>query len=229
MALFEGRLDDAAALYRRGVDEAGDDRAVYLINRCCVVLALGYAGDPTAAAEADALLADVGDAVTAYAAYAWYVAGEVDLDRYVDRARARYERAIELAERSGAAFVTGVAGASKASLEARHGDPAVAAAEYTQLLLHWRRAGMWSTQWTMLRSVAVLLEVLGRHREAAVLVGAIRTTPSGHRIFGADELALADLEDRLRRALGDDAYDAAATAGAVLDDDAAVEHALRSL
>ena len=88
---------------------------------------------------------------------------------------------------------------------------------------------MWSTQWTMLRSIAALLDRLGRHRDAAVLEGAVRSTAAGHRIFGSDETALDDLGDRLRAALGDDADRAALGEGAALDGDAAAEHALRAL
>ena len=88
---------------------------------------------------------------------------------------------------------------------------------------------MWSTQWTMLRSIAGLLARLGRHRDAAVLEGAVRATSAGHRIFGADAVALDQLSSRLRDALGDDAYESARRAGAALDGDAAVEHALRAL
>jgi hypothetical protein len=88
---------------------------------------------------------------------------------------------------------------------------------------------MWSSQWTMLRAIAGLLERLGRPRDAAVLEGAVRGTAAGHRIFGADEIALAELGERLRKALGDEAYEAARREGAVLDGDAAAEHALRAL
>ena len=88
---------------------------------------------------------------------------------------------------------------------------------------------MWSTQWTMLRSIAGLLERLGRYRDAAVLEGAVRTTAAGHRIFGADEVALDDLGVRLRTELGDDEYEAARRRGALLDGEAAAEHALRAL
>jgi hypothetical protein len=81
----------------------------------------------------------------------------------------------------------------------------------------------------MLRSVAGLLERLDRPRDAAVLEGAVRATTAGHSIFGSDEAALAELGQRLRAALGDDAYEDARREGAMLDGDAAVEHALRSL
>ena len=136
---------------------------------------------------------------------------------------------MEIAEASGASFVAGVAGASKASIDARVGDPLAAAEDYRQLITHWRRAGMWSTQWTMLRSIAVLLQRLERPRDAAVLLGAVRSTSAGHRIFGQDEAALIRLADDLRAVLGDTAYEAAVADGAVLDGDAAVEHALGAL
>jgi hypothetical protein len=74
-----------------------------------------------------------------------------------------------------------------------------------------------------------LLARLGRHRDAAALVGAVRATRSGHRIFGADEAALEELESRLRGVLGDEIYAAAIAEGAELDGDAAVELALRAL
>jgi hypothetical protein len=196
---------------------------------CTEVLALAYAGDPTAADVAAELLADVGESRTGYAAYAWYCSGEAAMTVDVERARASFARALELSELTGALFVAGVAGASKASIEARHGDPSVAAADYRQLINHWRRAGVWSTQWTMLRSVAGLLARLGRPRESAVLVGAVRATSGGHRIFGEDEAALTQLGAQLRDALGDDAYAAALDEGASLDGDAAAELALRAL
>ena len=227
-ALFEGRLDDSARHYRRARALASS-RAQGLTALGCEVLALAYAGDATAEEQAATLLAEVGDDVGPHAAYAWYCAGESDLTRDPDRARERFARALDLAERSGASFVSGVAGTSNASIEARLGDPAAAAEEYRRLLTHWRRAGMWSTQWTMLRSIAVLLDARGSHEDSAVLVGAVRGTTEGHRIFGDDEATLAQLAERLRRVLGDERYDAAIARGAMLDGHGAVEHALRSL
>ena len=122
-----------------------------------------------------------------------------------------------------------MAGASLTSIEARHGDPSVAADDYRRLISHWRRAGMWSTQWTMLRSIAALLATLERPVDAAVLLGAVRATTAGHRIFGGDEAALAELATRLRADLGDEAYAAALDEGATLNGDAAVERALQAL
>jgi hypothetical protein len=227
--LFEGRLDEAAEWYRRAVAAATDDPGQRLVSAGALLLALGYAVDPAAEALADELLAEVGTSPSAVAAYVWYCAGEADLARDPERARERLRVAVELAEATNASFARGVAGATVASIEARDGDPAVAAADYRWLLAHWRRAGMWSLQWTMLRSIAALLARLGRHAAAAVLYGAVRATDEGHRIFGADELALRELAEHLATALGEDAFREACERGARLDGEAAVEHALVSL
>lgn len=230
VALFEGRLGDAAEWYRLAVRNAGEhDRPRSIVNGGTEVLALAYGRHPDAHERANRLLEEVGDTVTAAAAFAWYCAGEADLVGDLHRARDRYTRALDIAERAGAAFVVGAAGASRASVEARIGDPVAAAAEYRRLLTHWRRAGMWSSQWTMLRSVAGLLEAIGRPVEAATLAGAVVATDAGHRIFGEDEAALTQLGDRLRETLGHRAYTAALQEGAGMDGEAAVELALRSL
>lgn len=226
--LFEGRLDAAAGWYRLGV-EAAINPTQRWIALGAELLALGYAGELHVGALADAALREVGDLATAPAAYVWYCAGEAVMHLDAGLATDRFSRSVELAESTRASFVQGVAGASKASLEARFGDPQVAAADYRWLIPHWQRAGMWSTQWTMLRSIVGVLERLGRHREAAVLEGAVRATDAGHLIFGADELALREIGDRLRRALGDDTYELARSEGAMLDGQAAAEHALASL
>jgi len=168
-ALFEGRLDDAVMWYQRARRAARDDPPQRLMASSTELLARAYGGDPTAVDAAAAVLAEVGEAQTPHAAYAWFCAGEADLSVDVERARARLVRALELAEITGASFVAGVAGASKASIEARVGDPLVAAEDYRRLITHWRRAGMWSTQWTMLRSIAGLLAGRGGCRDAAVL------------------------------------------------------------
>ena len=227
-ALFEGRLAEAIELYRQGRENAGATGKAITMQGT-EVLALAYAGDPAASDAAEALLAEQGHIETPFAAFAWYCAGEAELNGDVDLAQQRFARAIELAERTGTSFVVGIAGTSSASIEARAGDPLVAAEQFRRLLDHWRRAGVWSTQWTTLRAIAALLARLGRAEAAAVLVGAIVSTESGHRLFGDDELTIAALGRQLRDDLGPGRYDTAFRTGALLDGDAAVEHALRSL
>ena len=228
--LFLGHLDAARDMYRRAADTPSPhDPARPLMAAASEILARGYAGADADAAElAEQMLAET-PADTPYAAYAWYCAGEADVHINPARARQRFARALEIAERTHASFVVGTAGASKASIDARTGDPHAAAADYRYLIHHWRRAGMWSTQWTMLRSIAGLLARLGRFRDAAVLVGAIRATIAGHRVFGADEVALEQLSKTLASELGPEVYAVALREGAVLDGNAAVEHALLAL
>ncbi len=228
-ALFDGRLDEAQRWYEQARDSAVEDPAASLLAQGTIVLARTYAGDPTAVETAATLLATVADLVTPSAAMSWYCAGEAVLTVDPVVARQRLARAVEIAEATGTPFVAGIAGTSLASLEARRGDPYVAAQHYRRLLDHWRRAGVWSTQWTMLRAVAGLLFRLGRYRDAAVLTAAVTSTTSGHRVFGEDEVALAALAAQLRDVLGDAAYEAAFVDGAALDGDAAVEHARRAL
>jgi predicted ATPase len=231
VALFEGRLDEAVAWYQQSIDEAAavGDVAQQVFMASTQLLAMAYGGDPAVTERAEALLAEFGAGENPHAAYLWFCAGEADLAVDVDRARERYARAEELAELTHASFVTGLAGASRVSIDARDGDPVAAAADYRRLIDHWRRAGMWSTQWTMLRSIAGLLARLQRWWAAAVLVGAVQSTEEGHRIFGADEVALRALEAQLRTELGDAVYEDALVTGAALDGDAATEHALRAL
>jgi predicted ATPase/DNA-binding SARP family transcriptional activator len=227
--LFEGNLDEAVRWYRHSAEAAVEDAGQRLLATSSEVLARAYAGDPTAVDLADQLLDEIGEVVTPHAAYVSYCAGEANGATDVERARRLFARAVHLAELTSTSFVTGLAGASLASIDARLGDPQAAAEDFRRLIVQWRRAGVWSTQWTMLRSIAGLLERLGRPRDAAILEGAVRTTTAGHRLFGADAAALREVGARLRAELGDDAYESAWREGTVLDGDAAVEHALRAL
>ena len=226
-AMIDGQLGTALTWLRHAIATADEGQA--LVVGGLRALTLSYGGDAAAIGAARDLLEQAGDTCTPHAAFAWYAAGEAVMGDDVALARSRLARALELADATGATLVTGLAGTTGVSIEARDGDPLVAAAEYRRLIGHWRRAGMWSSQWTMLRAIAVLLGRLGRDREAAVLVGAVTATTSGHRLFGTDEIALRELGVRLRASMGGAAYDAALDAGAVLDGDAAVEHALRAL
>jgi tetratricopeptide (TPR) repeat protein len=228
--LFQGRLDEATRWYRKGIADAADDPTHRQLAEATAVLARAYAGDSEAVAMADRVVAAVGADVTPLAAYGWFCAGEADLAAGDHRrAQERFRRALQLAEQTNASFVTGAAGASAASIEARHGDPAAAAADYVQLMTYWRRAGMWPTQWTMLRAIAGLLARLGQPQDAAVLEGAVRATAAGHRIFGTDEVLLGRLGEQLRVELGADRYEDARRRGAGLDGDGAVEYALGAL
>ena len=136
------------------------------------------------------------------------------------------ERALSLAEETGTSFVTGVAGASTASLDVRTGALDDAARAYRQLIPHWRRAGMLPTQHVMLRWIAVLLSQSGHPEDAAVLDGALRASPTGQPPSGADEATLRQLSRALRDVLGEERYEAARGRGAAMDYAALLDHTL---
>jgi predicted ATPase/DNA-binding SARP family transcriptional activator len=229
VGLFTGDLDEALRWYQVAA-EVADNRFDTVTARGCVVLSYAYGPDQaTAEAEADALLEAVGDWRSAVAAYAWYTAGEAVQRTDEALAMARFERALELAREHGSFLVEGTAGASAASIEARSGDPDKAAAEFRRLIDLWRGTGMRATQWTMLRTVAVLLERMGRLEDAAALLRAVTTTEEGNRVFGDDAVTLEALGQRLRHALGDEGFERAAEAGEGMDGEAAAAHALRAL
>ena len=56
----------------------------------------------------------------------------------------------------GATFVAGVAGVALASVRAKTGDRATAAAAYRDLLDHWRTTGHGPQLWTTARNAAAL-------------------------------------------------------------------------
>lgn len=227
--LIQGRLPEAVVANTAALDTDAARRTEFRRieahgNR---VLARGYADDPATdddvAALLDRLTVETSEVV---AAWAWYTAGETVIDRDPALAADRFRRALALAEESGTLFVASTAGASAASIEARRGDPAAAVAHYRQLLLHGQRAGVRVLQWTMLRTVATLLLRIGAHQPAAVLLGAVTATRSGHEVFGADAERLAAAGLALRAALGDDAVEQAVERGRQMDDDDAVAVAL---
>ncbi|KAF0848112.1 BTAD domain-containing putative transcriptional regulator [Nocardia caishijiensis] len=222
--LFSGRFAESAQWYRRAAEIPG--RETPNMDTATWTMLLGYAGDPSVGQRC-AELATV-TAISPYTAYLLYCAGEAVLDVDPDRAREMFDRALRMAEATGTTFVTGVAGASRASLDVRSGRTAEAAAAYPALLRAWQRAGMWSTQWVMLRSIALLLEQLGRPQRAAVLDGAIRAATT-EQPLGTDREVLDQLSTRLRKELGDNVFEHAQRFGASLGNDALIGYTLAAL
>ncbi|MEU4646281.1 ATP-binding protein [Nocardia fluminea] len=224
--LFSGRFGESAEWYRR----AGliPDRPSPNMDMATWIMLLGYAGDPTAERRSTDLVAEIGYGTSPYTAYMLYCAGEAVLDIDQDRARELLDRALRMAEATGTTFVTGIAGASLASLDVRAGRTAEAAAAYPALIRGWQRAGMWSTQWVMLRSIALLLDQLGRAEQAAVLDGAIRAATADQPL-GSDREILDQLSHRLRTALGADGFDRARRRGTDLGNDEILDYTLAAL
>lgn len=142
-------------------------------------LAAAYGGDPTDARE---LLdrthaANAASGCPSHAAFAAYVEGELRATTRVEESVAYYLEAIEVARRSGANFVVGVASVALASARTRTGDVAAAAEGFGYLLDYWQRTGQQTQLWTTARNTASLLASVGHEREAALLIISADATP----------------------------------------------------
>lgn len=223
--LVMGRLEEAVGYHDAALrtERARTDELCRLESHGGRVLARGYAGDPATDGDVDELLGSLHEGSPRLgASWAWYAAGEVVLDRDPRLAQERLRRSVELADAVGASFLTVIAGASAASIEARLGDPERALRDYRWLLALGQRSGVHVLQWTMLRAVAELLVRLGDHATAAVVLGGVTHTGSGNEVFGADAQRLAAVRAAVEGALGEAEAAARIAEGAACDDDAAV-------
>lgn len=233
LALSRGELREAIALYGEAVASpmVRSDPLVRTVYVGTLALAHSYAGDVDAAlADGEALLDEVnqrGNIVER--AWARYALGEALLDVDPPRALTLLEAAVEDARTAQLAFVEGVAGSSAASLHLRFGEPKVAAARYRLLLERCLCAGVWSIQWTALRSVVELLCRLDAHREAAVMLGAVTAPATGAPAYGSDAARLDAIERDLERRLGARELAAARAEGAAMSDDEVVRSATATL
>jgi len=213
-----GLFDDCLALA-----DPAQDPMIVTVDRFQHLLYRGLAGDPAAAADAgrwvDEAEAAGNPLVTCWARYA---AGELLADRDPVGATEHLDAAVKVATTSGCWLVAGVAGVTRASIEARHGDLRTAAVAYRRLLDLWRRGALRPIESTMLRGVAELLASSGRPDAAALLHGAVSASTSAP-LFGPDAERQAELADRLAARLGDTAFAAAVGRGGQLGDDEVLE------
>jgi hypothetical protein len=221
-AMVTGRLDEAQEWFARSLEthDAATKPVQRLMTMTDRVLSATYSASPDIGRLVEELIANIPEGPTPHGAYAWHGAGEAIMNEDPPEARRRAQRALDEAEITGAWFVTGIAGTLAASIDARHGEVDAAVAAYRWLLPWWRRSGEYSVLWTLLRSIAQLLDRLGKPRAAAVLLGAVTAPGSGHEVFGDDALLLADLAGRLEVELGDD-FRVARAEGAGMDVEAA--------
>ncbi len=233
VALFEGRLVDAIALYTAEADLAEDAGDTYFAAYATAGSSLpcAYEGDTRAAVGLANRAKRLATATGNPTALAWadYALGEALLDQEPDRARQALDRAVAAARAARNRFVLGVALVSAGSLHTRHGDPQQAARLLGEAVDHWSQAGNWTQQWITLRHVIDLLIRLDGHEQAAVIYGALTSSGTATPAYGADAARLAAHAAVLRRELGADGFSAASSRGAELGDDGAVPFARAAL
>lgn len=222
-AVARGRLGEAADSYAAAVRlaELAGDELWASESRAMLVAARSYAHDPTAAEHAEQLVTThLPRGCPAGEAWCWYGAGEAVLSHDPALARQRLTQALELARACSIVFVEGVAGASLASIEVRHGSAADAVEMYRWLLPLLLRGGTRAPLRTALRTVVELLVRLDELEAAATLYGTV-TSPASADVFGDDDERLAELRSTLGERLGDERCSALADQGRGLDDVAA--------
>ncbi|WP_421733521.1 BTAD domain-containing putative transcriptional regulator [Cellulomonas sp.] len=234
VALYDGRLDDSAALGLRLVELArslGDPHYV-MTGLSYPILCASYAGRYDEARE---LLDrtreemdrfhDLGPTVLGNLAYA---SGEIEIEHRPAVALAHLERAATLAEQSGCTFLGGVARVSASSVRARHGDPAAAMAAFDEVVRWWLVRANRTHLVTTLRNLVDLLERVGADTAAAELWGAV-VLGGGSVSFGAERARLDRARERLQSRLGADRFAELADVGATLDPETAARHALSAM
>jgi predicted ATPase/DNA-binding SARP family transcriptional activator len=224
-AQFSGDLARAAGFGRRAAElarAAGDDTTLMMALQDLIIVA-AYAGDDATAAwyeaESIALAERMGSAIAR--GWAAYGAGERRAEIGDPDAVRFLERAVVLAEQVDAAFLAGVARHTLLTTAARAGDPAQALDRFGPLLDAWLGMGSWTQLWIAVRALAEALSRLGRHRDAAVLLGAMRASPRATTAYGADSARVRAVADAATAALGAE-FERAVAKGAALGDTGAI-------
>ncbi|MHA6783392.1 BTAD domain-containing putative transcriptional regulator [Pseudonocardia saturnea] len=228
VATADGDLPAAAGHAERSAElsrAAGDGTTLMMALVDCTLVAT-YAADDAAAARWEAAAAAQAERMGSPLARGWaaYAAGERSAEAGRPDAAAHLERAVALAGEVDAAFLAGVARHTLLTTAARVGDPEPA--RFGPLLDAWLAMGAWTQLWVAVRALAEALSRQGRHRDAALLLGALRASPRASREYGADAARVRAVEDAARAALGAE-YAAARAEGAGLGEARAVALARR--
>ncbi|MFD1534402.1 BTAD domain-containing putative transcriptional regulator [Pseudonocardia aurantiaca] len=230
VVMFRGDLSGAGEYGRRAVELAravGDDPTEAMAH-CDLTISAAYAGDDAAAVRHETAATELAERMGSPYARGWaaYAAGERRAEAGLPGAAAFLERAVALAEEVDGAFLAGVARHTLLTTAARAGDPATAPSRFEPLIDTWHGMGSWTQLWIAVRALAEALSRHGRHRDAAVLVGALRASPRATAEYGADSTRVRAVVDAAAAALGPE-LDRAMAEGAALGDTGAVALARR--
>ena len=238
VAMFQGNMESArryCQAMRTAAAKAGMHGAA-LLAEGCLLLVEEYANprrDSLELARAASALADEAGAANEDVVEFWarYMTGECLLDEDPARAAALLDEAIEGGRSTGDRYLEGVSMVSRASIEARVGDPRRAAAMFKAASVHWQEAGNWTHQWVSLRSVCELLARAGAVVAAARLLGAV-VAADGHTgtgVQGEDAVRLGLVKQELVDRLGAVEVARLMALGAVMDRDTVVRAAVEAL
>ena len=157
--------------------------------------------------------------------WAAYLHGERLAERDPTAATRHLTDAVAAAEEVDDRFLAGVARHTLMTTAARMDEAGHAVTSFAGLLDQWNGSGAWTQLWLTMRALIEALSRDGRHREAAVLLGAHATSRSAPAVFGADARRLDAAVAAARRNLGDE-FDAVWSEGVALDDQRAITLAI---
>jgi predicted ATPase/DNA-binding SARP family transcriptional activator len=231
--LMRGELEEAVALYERGVGLARRCEHVGLTSYMLsgLSIATAFLGDRTKAiriAEEAAELAHVAASPTA-TSLAAYALGEAVAEDDPDRALAAFATAVTAASAVRAAFFEAIARTADVALRGRHGDPEAAFSRYRAALGIWSEASADGMALTTLRNLVILLARTGADTDALSLHTALERLAS-RPSYGPEaeglRTALATVRQRLHH---QDVARAEAYAGDLTDLGAAIRFGLASI
>jgi tetratricopeptide (TPR) repeat protein len=233
VALYEGRLDQAVEYADQEVaiaERAGDLTHVSYAT-VTHVLARCYAGDIDEALDLALVHAQRARRSGNPTQLAWssFTLGEASASVDPTTALAALEAALAHATTVDSHFVAGVALVAIASTQASLGNLGEATTAYGRTIALWHQRGDWTHQWTTLRNVVRLVHHIGRHEQAAVLLGAVTADGPGARPFGRASTELDQLADSIAAAVGGDTFRRLTEDGHRLTPDDAVELAIAAV
>jgi predicted ATPase len=222
IAYYEGDRERAIKLARAGSEHEADRH-----DRFCLALLLHFmavAGRSDDAIKvADKIMTAVdATGIPSSITIALWGKGEAFAETDPDVALAAYEQAIAVARRSGNRFWEILVTSNLAALQARSGDPVIALRGFKNMLNVWRRSADLMFASHGLGNLILLFYRLGNSTAAATLNGAMAKS------FESNSLVTErpDVIARLRRTLGEAAFDEASRRGAAMTLHEATDYAL---
>jgi tetratricopeptide (TPR) repeat protein len=199
VAAYEGDVEQAAKLARAGAEHGADSHDRFCLAMLPYFLTLGEsAGEATKASDASLAAVEAAGVPTCISIALWS-RGKALAAADPETALAEYERAIEVARRSGNRFWEIMITLEAAALHARQGDPVAALQAFQQMLALWRRSNDLMFVSHGLGSLIVLLDRLGHADAAATLNGIVARTFESNPFVPE----LADTMQRVRQTLGE--------------------------
>ena len=233
VATFRGELAAAVDLYTTAYDLSvgnGDflDAAWDAVGAAAAYAYSGRLEEACGLADQARAAADRCRSPSALALVSW-VSGEIAIGTSPGQARYHLQRAVALAKSAGSRFVDGLSRVSLATLDARHGDAAVALGHYERAIREWQQAGAWTPLWVTLRTLVELLARAGAWNDAAALYGAVTAASNGAPPFGSDATRLRQSAALLRQHLTDTEFRFRAGKGEQMDGSQVIHFALEAI